>query len=257
MSAAAPRLPGFFDLIPFARIDSTNEEARRRALAGAREGTLVWSLEQTAGRGRRGRAWHSPPGNLYMSLLLRPACPLEAAAQWSFVAAVAVGEALDAMLPAGPAIRFKWPNDVLIDGAKVSGILMEAAGGATGVEWVVVGIGVNVLCAPADAPYPATSLLRAGAAPAEVAAVLERVAAALLAWRERWLRQGFGPVRAQWLRFARGLGEEVEVRLPQGTLTGRFCALDEAGALALALPDGTTRRVTAGEVFFPGRPGGA
>ncbi|MBX6320690.1 MAG: biotin--[acetyl-CoA-carboxylase] ligase [Rhodospirillaceae bacterium] len=253
MSAAAPRLPDFFDLIAFTRIDSTNEEARRRALAGAREGTLVWALEQTAGRGRRGRAWQSPPGNLYMSLLLRPGCPLETAAQWSFVAAVALGEALAGVLPPGPAIRFKWPNDVLIDGAKVSGILMETSGGAATVEWLVVGIGVNVLSAPAEAPYPATSLVRAGAAAASVPAVLERLAGALLAWRERWLSQGFAVVRAQWLRFAQGLGHAVEVRLPGETLCGRFAALEEGGALALELPGGGVRRITAGEVFFPGQ----
>jgi BirA family transcriptional regulator, biotin operon repressor / biotin---[acetyl-CoA-carboxylase] ligase len=251
MRPAAPRLPAFYDLVTFETIDSTNEEARRRAAAGAREGTLIWGLEQTAGRGRRGRAWQSPPGNLYMSLLLRPSCALEAAAQLSFVAAVALGEALSAMLPPGPAVRFKWPNDVLIDGAKTSGILMEAAGSAAAVEWVVIGIGVNVTSSPEDAPYPATSLVRAGAAGATAAALLERLAVSLLAWRERWLRQGFAPVREQWLRFARGLGEEVQVRLPGETLTGRFDALDESGALSLSLPGGAVRKITAGDVFFP------
>jgi BirA family biotin operon repressor/biotin-[acetyl-CoA-carboxylase] ligase len=257
MSRAAPRLPGFYDLVTFETIDSTNEEARRRAVLGAREGTLVWGLEQTAGRGRRGRTWQSPPGNLYMSLLLKPACGLEAAAQLSFVTAVALGEALDAMLPPGPAVRFKWPNDVLIDGAKVSGILMEAAGSVAQVEWVVIGIGVNIASAPEGAPYPATSLARAGAAGATPAALLERLAAALLSWRERWLKQGFAPVRQQWLRFARGLGEEIHVRLPGETVDGRFAALDDGGALRLALPDGSMRTITAGDVFFAHASAGA
>jgi BirA family biotin operon repressor/biotin-[acetyl-CoA-carboxylase] ligase len=254
MSAEDPRLPSFFRLAAFERIDSTNEEAKRRAAAGAPEGTLVWALEQTAGRGRRGRSWASPPGNLYMSLLLRPACGIEAAAQLSFVATVALGEALDALLPPGPEVRFKWPNDVLIDGAKVSGILMEATASAgAAVEWVVLGIGVNVAHAPADAGYPATSLRAAGAQEATVPAVLEKLAMALLAWLERWRQQGFAPVRAQWLRFARGIGEPVEVRLQRETLHGRFDALDDSGALLLGLPGGAVRSITAGDVFFAAR----
>jgi BirA family biotin operon repressor/biotin-[acetyl-CoA-carboxylase] ligase len=150
-------------------------------------------------------------------------------------------------------VRFKWPNDVLIDGAKVSGILMEAtAGPGPAVEWVVIGIGVNVAHAPSDAGYPATSLHAAGAGAATVEVVLEKLAVALQAWLERWRRQGFAPVRQQWLAFARGVGEPVEVRLQRETLHGRFAALDEGGALLLALPGGATRSVTAGDVFFAG-----
>jgi BirA family biotin operon repressor/biotin-[acetyl-CoA-carboxylase] ligase len=185
-----------------------------------------------------------------MSLLLRPSCPLETAAQLSFVTAVALGEGLDALLPPGPAVRFKWPNDVLVDGAKISGILMEASGSASAVEWVVIGIGVNIIEAPQGAAYPATSLTQAGAVHATPAAVMERLAVALLAWRERWLSQGFAPVRERWLRFARGIGEAIEVRLPSETLHGRFTALDDSGALVLTLPSGATRRITAGDVFF-------
>lgn len=254
MNPDGPQLPPFFKLATFERIDSTNEEAKRRAAAGAPEGTLIWGLEQTAGRGRRGRSWASPPGNLYVSLLLRPDCAIEAAAQLSFVTTVALGEALDALLPPGPQVRFKWPNDVLVDGAKVSGILMEAtAGNGATVEWVVIGIGVNVASFPTDAGYPATSLQAAGAADATAPRTLEALASALLSWLERWRRQGFAPVRQQWLRYARGVGEDVEVRLQRETLHGRFTALDDSGALLLGLPGGVLRSITAGDVFFGAR----
>jgi BirA family biotin operon repressor/biotin-[acetyl-CoA-carboxylase] ligase len=263
-TAADPGLPPFYSLVALDSGDSTNAAAARRAAAGAPEGTLVWARSQTAGRGRRGRTWQSPPGNLYVSLVLRPDCPLEQAAQLSFVAAVALGEAVDAVLPRGPALRFKWPNDLLLDGAKVSGILLEAATDAGALQSVVIGIGVNIASAPpaasdsaetaSGAGYPATSLAAAGSI-VTAPVLLQGLAGALLAWRERWSRQGFAPVRAQWLRFARGPGETVTVRLPGETLHGRFEALEADGAMVLALADGRTRRVTAGDVFFGAAPG--
>src|SRR5262249_2745349 len=120
MSDRRPALPSFFSLIALASTESTNEDLHRLARAGAAEGTLVWAREQTRGRGRRGRGWSSPPGNLYLSLLLRPLVPPGEAAQIGFVAAVALAEALETLLPPDRTLRCKWPNDLLIDGAKVS-----------------------------------------------------------------------------------------------------------------------------------------
>ena len=141
-----PDLPASYQLVRLDSVDSTNEEARRLAASEAAvDGTLVWALSQTAGKGRRGRAWESPGGNLYCSILLRPDCAAAKAAQLSFVAAVAVVEAVTDI--AGPAleVRCKWPNDVLVGGRKISGILLESeAGAGDEVEWVVVGVGVNV-----------------------------------------------------------------------------------------------------------------
>jgi len=157
--SAPPRLSGFYRLLSFAAIDSTNEEAKRQAAAGAPEGTLIWARAQQAGRGRRGRPWVSEPGNLYMSLLLRPDRAAPAAAQLGFAAALAVGEAALPLLPASAALAYKWPNDVLIDGRKTSGILLESqAAGEGRLDWLVVGIGVNLVSFPEGAEYPATSL---------------------------------------------------------------------------------------------------
>lgn len=250
MSDRQPELPSFFSLVPLASTESTNEDLQARARAGAAEGTLVWAREQTKGRGRRGRGWSSPPGNLYFSLLLRPRVPPGEAAQIGFVAALALAEALESLLPPGRAPRCKWPNDVLIDGAKVSGILPEAEAAGGIVEAVVLGMGVNVASFPPGLPYKATSLSAAGAT-TDVEGVLEAVAPRLLAWYQRWRTEGFLPVRHRWLDFAVGLGKPIEVRLEREVLRGRFATLDASGALDLELADGRRRLITAGDVFHP------
>ncbi len=249
--SGAPRLPEFFRLVAHERIDSTNEEARRLAAQGAVEGTLVWAREQTAGRGRRGRRWSSPPGNLYMSLLLRPACAPATAPQIGFLAAVSLGEALEALLPVAAEVRFKWPNDVLVGRAKIAGILLEASGDAMhGLDWLILGMGINVASAPGDTPYAATSLHWAGSA-ATVEDVLEALTLRLQHWYGRWQTTGFEPVRERWLSGVLGLGEQVEVRLERETLSGRFAALDATGGLELELPQGGRRRIAAGDVYYP------
>jgi BirA family biotin operon repressor/biotin-[acetyl-CoA-carboxylase] ligase len=253
MSERQPRLPAFFHLVALDSIDSTNDEARRRLASEAVcEGTLIWAGEQTAGRGRRGRRWSSPRGNLYMSVVLRPGCKPAVAAQLGFVAAVALAETLAALLPGEGRVRLKWPNDVLVDGAKVSGILLEAAALEDGVAGaVILGIGVNLQSRPDSGLYPTISLAEAGAPVRNPAELLELMAGPLLAWYETWRREGFAPLRAAWLARATGIGQPVEVRLDRETLTGRFEALDETGALALALPQGGSRLIAAGDVFFP------
>jgi BirA family biotin operon repressor/biotin-[acetyl-CoA-carboxylase] ligase len=249
--SGAVTLPPFFSLICLPTVASTNDEAKRLADGGAPEGTLVWGLEQTAGRGRRGRGWHSPPGNLYMSAVLRPGKPVAQAALIGFVAAVALADALQDVGLAANRLRLKWPNDVLVDQAKVAGILVEtsAASGETP-SWLVLGMGVNLAHAPADTPYPAISLRAAGLASLTVEGLLEALAGRLAEWYGRWQAEGFAPVRAAWLGRATGLGEPIEVRLEQQSLQGRFVALEEDGALSLELPQGERRRVTVGDVFF-------
>lgn len=245
---SAPRLPGFYSLIALETAGSTNDEARGLAGRGAPAGTLVWARRQTAGRGRRGRVWDSPVGNLYCSVVLRPPVAPAVAAQLSFVAALALGEGIRGSLPAGAVVRYKWPNDVLVDGGKVAGILLESRIGGEGVlEWVLIGTGVNVASFPLDTERPATSLRRAGSN-LSVADVLTAYARSLRTWLVLWERDGFGPVREAWLKRAAGLGEAIEVRLPDGTLNGTFDALDASGALVLLTPRGR-RTVSAGEVF--------
>jgi BirA family transcriptional regulator, biotin operon repressor / biotin---[acetyl-CoA-carboxylase] ligase len=249
---ATPRLPSFFRLLSFTELDSTNEEARRCAAAGASAGLLVWAGAQTAGRGRRGRSFVSPPGNLYLSILLRPEGAAAPAAQLGFAAALAVGEAALPLLPPGTPVTYKWPNDVLVGGRKVSGILLESqakAGG--GLDWLVVGIGVNLASYPEQVETPAISLGAAGASAVTPEAMLEAVVGRFYHWYERWRSEGFAPLRAAWLERAGGLGDEVRVRLQGSETHGRFAGLDEEGALLLDEGSGE-RRIAAGDVFPAG-----
>ncbi|MBI3514118.1 MAG: biotin--[acetyl-CoA-carboxylase] ligase [Proteobacteria bacterium] len=243
-----PRLPPFYHLIVHDSVGSTNDVARELAGQGAADGTVVWAERQTAGRGRLGRRFASPPGNLYVSFVLRPAIGPAVAPQLSFVAAVALVEAARAVLPGRVAVSVKWPNDVLVDGRKVAGILLEAATTTAGaLDFVVLGIGVNVTSHPADTAYGATDLTATGAA-VTVPALLARLADALLSWRGRWLADGFAPVRAAWLAHARGLGAPIDVRLGDTLISGRFADLDADGALIVESAGGARQRVTAGDV---------
>ncbi|HZH26688.1 MAG TPA: biotin--[acetyl-CoA-carboxylase] ligase [Azospirillaceae bacterium] len=250
MTAAAPALPPFYRLLALESAGSTNDVARDLGAQGAPEGTLVWARRQTAGRGRRGRTWESPEGNLYCSLLLRPDCRLAVASQLSFAAALAVADGIRKLLPGGREVRLKWPNDVLVDGAKVSGILLEAEGAVDGGPgFLVLGIGVNVGFAPDGTPYPATSLRACGFdGPLEDA--LAAVFGAFDHWYATWRTGGFLPLRTAWLAAAKGLGEGITVRLPAGTLEGTFSDLAEDGTLLLATADGGVHRIGAGDVFF-------
>lgn len=243
-------LPPFFRLLRFERIDSTNDEAMRLAEGGAGEGTLVLAREQSAGRGRRGRIWVSQTGNLYCSLVLRPACAVPAAAQMGFAASLAVAEAVAHVLPSAISVTCKWPNDVLVAGAKVAGILLQSrAGGAGALDWLVLGIGINLVSHPRDTEYPATSLAAAGAPEVTPEAMLPILAERLLAWYEAWRAPaGFASVRDLWLARAHGLGGPIRVRLPSAEIDGRFAGLDEQGRLVLDAPDGR-RHIAAAEIF--------
>lgn len=253
MSGAAPTLPQGYRLLHFARVGSTNDEAKSLARAGAADGTLVWADEQTAGRGRRGRAWASPPGNLYLSLVQRPDGTAAHAAQLGFVAALGLGEALLDL--AGPTLRlaYKWPNDLLAGGRKLAGILLESETGTGGaVDFVVIGAGTNLASKPGDVEYPATSLAEEGFPDITPPLLLAAFVAHFDLWVRRWRARGFAPVRAAWLEHASGVGEAIRVRLERTTLLGRFHDLDEDGALLLDAPaeeGGGRRRIAAGEVF--------
>jgi BirA family biotin operon repressor/biotin-[acetyl-CoA-carboxylase] ligase len=248
------RLPEGFTLHHHERVVSTNDLAHRLAEAGAPEGQVVWADEQTGGRGRHGRAWTSPPGNLYASVLLRPSCAMADATQLSLVAALALAEALESLGPAGVGPRLKWPNDVLIDGAKVAGLLLEGAPDRDGrCAFVIIGSGVNLTSCPDGTPYPAGHLRRAGFVPdLGPGIVLEAYLAALATWLRAWLAGGFTVVREAWLARAFGIGGEVRLRLDREELAGRFLDLTENGALLLEQAGGQRRRIVAGDVFALG-----
>lgn len=240
-----------FNVVTFDAIGSTNDEARRLAAAGAADGTVVWARKQTSGRGRRGRAWLSPRGNLYCSVLLRPHVDIAVAAQFSLVTAVALAETFTELLPRRGHVQQKWPNDVLINGRKAAGILLESSGMGTGrPDWLIVGCGVNVARLPELPETVATSLHAEGAGEATPEQVLQAFLAHLQVWRRRWETEGMAPVRRAWLDRAYGLGERLVVRLPGSMLQGVFRGLDEQGALLLASDDGRLLTVTSGELFF-------
>ena len=249
--AAPAALPSGWRLEVHAALPSTSDLLLRRAEEGVPEGTAILAREQTAGRGRAGRTWTSPPGNLYLSVLLRPGGPVREAPQWSLLAGVALAEAAAELDPEPGLLRLKWPNDLLRDGAKCAGILAESALAPDGsLAWLALGFGVNLTHAPVLPDRP-TATLGAAERP-------ERFAARLLArlghWREMQRVRGFAPVRAAWCRLGPAPGEALALRGLAGT--GLFAGLAEDGSLLLEI-DGARRAVTAGEVLSPvsDRPG--
>jgi BirA family transcriptional regulator, biotin operon repressor / biotin---[acetyl-CoA-carboxylase] ligase len=230
-------------------LGSTNVEALALARAGEAGPLWVTAARQTAGRGRRGNAWASEPGNLYASLLLTDAAPPAQLPQLCFVVALALRDAVAAVAPALAAkLTLKWPNDLLLDGAKLSGILIEAES-IGGVTATVIGIGVNCAHHPAKTGYPATDLATQGA-PVAPEALFRALSGAMITRLADWDRgAGFAAVRAAWLRHAGGIGAEIVVRLPRRELAGTFESLDAAGCLMLRRADGQLEAITAGEVF--------
>jgi BirA family transcriptional regulator, biotin operon repressor / biotin---[acetyl-CoA-carboxylase] ligase len=232
-------------LIAHEAVGSTNAEALTLARHGEHGPLWITAARQNAGRGRRGRTWVSEPGNLYASLLLTDPASPENWPELSFVAALAIHDALVEISPALKGkLTIKWPNDLLLSGAKVAGILLEAEG-----EAVAVGIGVNCASHPSETDFPATDLAAAGVAvgPEQLFAALS---AKLLGRLAQWnAGAGFSTIRADWLARAAGLGEAIRVRLAEREITGRFEALSDTGGLVLRLADGNAETITAGDVF--------
>ncbi len=245
MEPQKPHLPDGYDLVRFDELDSTNLEASRRAKSG--EGGPLWIMAriQTAGRGRLGRSWVSEPGNMYASLLLSLK-PGDRAPDLSFIAALSVHGAAEACLPSGTPARLtlKWPNDLLIDGEKSAGILIEQAGSGS----VAIGCGLNLGSVPREGlRRPATGLALHGAdsAPEEA---LEHLSGAMDHWLNVWRREGFAAIRAAWLERGAGVGEMITASLDKETIEGRFQGLDENGALLLERSDGEVTRILAADI---------
>jgi BirA family biotin operon repressor/biotin-[acetyl-CoA-carboxylase] ligase len=223
---------------------STNDDAKQAAEAGEAEGLVIHAPEQKAGRGRQGRQWESPKGNLYCSILLRPPGELRTYGQYSFVAALALYDTVKGLLP-DTNIFLKWPNDVLVNGKKISGILLEA-----GSDWLVIGMGLNVLHYPVNALYPCTSIrdcLKQDSG-VELNSILKSLLGHLRYWYEIMRKDGFEPIRATWLE--RAQKGPMTVKLLDQTIEGTFGDIDEQGHLHLRLPNGMERVVATGDVFF-------
>lgn len=232
-------------LIAHETVGSTSTEAMAAARRGERGPLWITAARQTAGRGRRGNTWVSQPGNLYVSLLLVDAVPPQRGGELSFVAALAVHDAVSELVPnLASHLALKWPNDLLLGGAKFAGILIETEGAVA-----IVGIGVNCAHHPADTSFPATDLTASGAM-ISPERVFRHLSKTMLARLNQWDRgRGFAPIRADWLTHATGIGQDIRVRLPAEEIAGRFQSLDETGRLLLRLPDGRVQPIAAGEVF--------
>ncbi|OYX05722.1 MAG: biotin--[acetyl-CoA-carboxylase] ligase [Rhizobiales bacterium 32-66-8] len=240
-------------IVRFTEIGSTNAEGLARLARG--EAMPVWLVAdiQSAGRGRRGRPWTSELGNLFATLVLPNPAPVAYVAQLCFVAGLALR---DAVLAAAPLVsvetlKLKWPNDLMLDGGKLAGILVEGGSDSAGRPAAVIGFGVNCLHHPEDLPYRATSLEEAGAptAPDRVLEALDRAMAVRL---NQWNGgNGFPSVRTDWMRHALAIGDTVNVRIGEREVTGRFESIDARGAMMLRRRDGIAEIITAGDVSLP------
>ncbi|CUA86334.1 birA, biotin-[acetyl-CoA-carboxylase] ligase region [Chelatococcus sambhunathii] len=240
-----------FDAVMLATTTSTNDEALERASSQGADRLWVVAREQTSGRGRHGRQWASPPGNLYASLVLSEPCDPPKAPQLGFVAGLALHDAVAGVTGlAAPRLVLKWPNDLLMDGGKLSGLILE--GHRLGPDRhfaVIIGMGLNVAHKPADTPYPARCLAEA-VGTVDVSDVFRALSASFAYRLRQWDRGlGFALTREAWLARAAGIGGPARVRLPGGDLSGTFAGLDSAGRLLLDTPDGR-RTIDAGDLYL-------
>lgn len=240
-----------FRHIALGDVGSTNLECLKRAREGDAGNLWITANRQLQGRARRGRAWVSEPGNLYASLLLVDPAPATALASLPLAVAVAVHSAITRVMPPGispPTI--KWPNDILIGGAKVSGILLESEALPDGRFAVVIGCGINVMHAPEDVMYPTTTLHRAGSGiSSEV--LFGRLCLAMAQELDIWDGgRGIAAVRQAWLEHAEGKGRQITVRMADRVITGTFKDIDQTGCLVIKDRNGTTQSIAAGDVFF-------
>ena len=253
-------LPDAYQLLHLTEIDSTNTQAKRLADMGERQAHWIIADEQTAGRGRRGRAWQSPKGNLMTTLYLPrtalehagQAISAEKAAALAFVCGLAVAQVLqDLTEGTAHVVSIKWPNDVLVNGAKISGMLLETSNqGHEQINWLAIGIGINIAAHPDDTPYPATSLAQLIGKTLSSLEVLEMLAYAFDKFFKQWQQQGVGVILQQWRKLAHHIGKNIEVHLAHSTLAGVFEGIDDRGTLILCDDSGTRHHITTGDVFF-------
>ena len=247
---------GFWRLRTYQSLGSTSDLCATLAAAGEPEGLAVMALRQTAGRGSRGRHWESPEGNLYLSALLRPPGMLSEGGRWALLVAVALADALSRFLPGTAPLTLKWPNDVLLDGRKVAGILLDATakpGGA--IDWIVVGCGVNLAFAP-ELPGRRAACVAEFAPPPAPPQAADAVLDRLAHWRAVRALEGFGPIRAAWLARAQPVGTTLQLTYNGKLLGGTFAGLADDGSLLLAT-GGRVEAFATGEVLLQSdRPAG-
>jgi len=234
----------------FETLGSTNDEAASRVASGDFGRLWIVADSQTQGRGRLGRVWSSPSGNLFGSLLLIEPCARPVAPQLGFVAGVALADTLRTLLGGDRRLALKWPNDALYDGAKLSGLLLESVGGANGPFGCVIGFGVNCEAYPKDTPYPATSLKAIGADVGRDA-VFAKLSDTLSGWLDLWSRgDNFPAIRRAWLDVAGGLDAPAKVQRNGNVTEGVFRGIDAQGRMLLERSDGKVETIEAGDLSF-------
>lgn len=230
----------------YAQLPSTQDYVKELGEEGLPEGTVVQCLTQTKGRGRHGREWTSPMGGLYVSVLLRPQCAASVAGQLSFVVAVAVSAAIDEVIRKDHRKTLKWPNDILIDGKKCAGILLESGMAGAMVNWLAVGIGVNIMSAPEGAVC-LQDVCKGKQVP--VHPFRDVALSHLKACYSHWKQHGFADIRESWLSQAHGLGQTIRARTGEKELSGLFKGIDESGVLLLETGEGILQSVAAAEII--------
>lgn len=233
----------------FDNLSSTQETVKDRAAKGEAEGLVVQALEQTGGKGRHGREWVSPKGNLYLSILLKPDCDVRRLGEFSFIAALALYETVFEYVQDQSLVVLKWPNDVLLGGKKCAGILLESGLKPDGkVDWLVVGIGLNIVSAP-----PIGSALADYAQnPPDIGLIRDKLLAHIDTYMSLWHSKGFNEIRRLWLSRAHKSGAPLQIKLGETLKQGYFHAIDEGGNLLLRLENGGIETITAGDIYAIG-----
>ena len=242
------KMPDGFDHQAFLSIDSTNKEAARQVEKGANSGLWISATEQTLGRGRTGREWISKPGNLFSTLIYDTKKSLCRSAQLSFVTSLAVRDTVAAFVYTDN-VKCKWPNDVLVDGKKISGILLETFSNDKVENLMILGIGINISYHPENSLYPATHINERSDKRFTHNDVFQALTGKMAHWLKIWQEKDFNIIRKEWLNKAHGQGKNIKVRLPNEEINGRFVDLDANGALMLEI-EGEIRLIHSGDVFF-------
>lgn len=256
MEARQHNLLDDYHLLSYDVLDSTNEEAKRLAGGGASHGAVIWAKRQTDGRGRMGREWVSSEGNLFVSVLLSPDCALEQCSQLSFVAALAAYHTVKPIIPDDGDVTCKWPNDILFEGKKLGGILLESfttmKEDGQDKQWVVVGVGINIDSYPEETSFPATCLRASGVEIVSAKIVLSRFVYNFIHAYDDWRNDGFDVIQKEWMDCAYRLGHATEVAVGDEHISGAFQGIDGSGRMLIQLSDGSVRPIVAGDVVFKG-----